>query len=444
MILNENEAKNLLNKILGYSKADSATALLVGSNIHNLRFARNSLTTNGFSDGLALTISSNIGRKSGSVTTNKFDEDSLKQAVRSSEEIARRSPDNKEFMTPLGKQEYLDALNYSADTEKLSSDERSGILSYIINESTSKNVTTAGYFEDSLTFNAVMNTVGLFAYNKYTLADYSATIRTNDGTGSARFEKNFVNINDLKQKELTDKAIKRSILSKEPVEIKPGRYKVILEPAAAADMLGICINYMNAREADEGRSYFSKTGGGNRIGESLANPNVTIFSYPSDINSPSIPFNKEGEPRNRVVWFEGGILKNLERSRYWAEKTGEPFIANPSNILMSGSEKSLDQMISETDNAILVTRFYYIRSVDQQSMLLTGLTRDGVFEVKDGKIIRPVKNFRFNESPMNVFQNLIEAGKPEKAAGAETGTMQIHVPPLKVGNFNFSSLSDAI
>lgn len=444
MILNENEAKNLLSKILGYSKADSATALLVGSNIHNLRFARNSLTTNGFSDGLALTISSNIGRKSGSVTTNKFDEESLKQAVKSSEEIAMRSPDNKEFMPPLGKQEYLSAINYSVETERLTGVERSEILSYIINESIANNVTSAGYFEDSLTFNAVMNTIGLFAYNKYTLADYSATVRTNDGTGSARFEKNFVNISDLKQKKLTDKAIKRSVLSMDPVEIKPGRYKVILEPAAAADMLGICINYMNAREADEGRSYFSKSGGSNRIGETLANSNVTIFSDPSDINSPSIPFNKEGEPRNRIVWFEHGVLKNLERSRFWAEKTGEPFVAHPSNILMSGSDKSLDQMISETDYAILVTRFYYIRGVDQQTMLLTGLTRDGVFLVKDGKIIRSVKNFRFNESPMNVFQNLLEAGKPEKAAGAETGSLQIVVPPLKVANFNFSSLSDAI
>ena len=111
---------------------------------------------------------------------------------------------------------------------------------------------------------------------------------------------------------------------------------------------------------------------------------------------------------------------------------------------MKGSDKSLDKLISESESAILVTRFWYIRTVDNASMLLTGLTRDGVFEIKDGKITRPVKNFRFNESPVNVLANVLDTGKAEKAIGAETGNMQIFVPPLKVANFNFSSLSDAI
>jgi predicted Zn-dependent protease len=137
-------------------------------------------------------------------------------------------------------------------------------------------------------------------------------------------------------------------------------------------------------------------------------------------------------------------LKNLHRSRFWAEKTSQPFVPYPSNILMRGTEKTLDEMISESDNAILVTRFWYIRTVDPKTMLVTGLTRDGVFEIKNGKITRPVKNFRFNESPVNVLKNLLDIGKSEKAVGTETDEFPIFVPPLKVANFNFSSLSDAI
>jgi predicted Zn-dependent protease len=201
---------------------------------------------------------------------------------------------------------------------------------------------------------------------------------------------------------------------------------------------------MGSRGADEGRSYFSRPGGGNLIGEELVNKSVTIFSDPSNPDSPSIPFTGEGEPRNRVEWFTGGVLKNLYRNRYWAEKTSERSVPYPSNIIMNGTEKTLDEMIASSDKAILVTRFWYIRTVDPKTMLLTGLTRDGVFEIVNGKISRPLKNFRFNESPMNVLKNLVEAGKSEKAVGAETDEFPIFVPPLKVENFNFSSLSDAI
>ncbi|MFI5211256.1 MAG: TldD/PmbA family protein [Ignavibacteria bacterium] len=444
MILNENESKNLLTKILGYSKADSVEATLSGSNSYNLRFARNSLTTNGFIDGLTLSVSSNFGKKTGSVSTNKFDDESLKAAVKNSELIAALSPDNKEFMPPLGPQSYSEAGNYSSDTENLNSGNRSGLVSYVLDSALSNDVTCAGFEEDEVSFTAVISSNGLFAYNKGTNAKFSSTFRTKDGTGSSRFEKIYTDINKLGSKKLSDKAVIRSKLSMNPEELKPGRYTVILEPSAAADMITLCLNFMSSRSADEGRSFFSRPGGGNLTGETIAGSNVNIYSDPTDVNAPSVPFSGSGEPRNRVTWIEKGILKNLHRGRFWAEKTSQPSISYPSNILMTGTEKTLEEMISETDSAILVTRFWYIRTVDPKTMLLTGLTRDGVFEIKGGKIIRPVKNFRFNESPVNVLKNLLDIGKSEKSVGTETDEFPIHVPPLKVANFNFSSLSDAI
>jgi len=444
MILNEGEAKKLLTKALAFSTADSISATLGGWNSYNIRFALNSATTDGYSDGLRLSVTSYIGRKSGTSATNKFTDESIKETIARSEQVARLSPENKEFMPPPGPQSYLSSNNYSENTENLSTGNRANMISYVEESSVKNNVNSAGFLEDFVNFTAVMNSKGLFAYNKETLASLSSTFRTKEGNGSSRFEKDYADSGELDSVPLTDKAISRTKLSVNPEEISPGRYTVILEASAVADMVTLGVDFMNARQADEGRSFFSKKGGGNLIGELLANERVNIYSDPTDLNAPAIPFAGDGMPRNKTVWLENGYLRNLMRNRYWAEKTGMATVPYPSNVLMSGSEKTLEQMIAETDSAILVTRFWYIRTVDPRTMLLTGLTRDGVFEIRDGKIFRPVKNFRFNESPMNVLANVLDIGKSEKAQGAETGGIQIHVPPLKISNFNFSSLSDAI
>jgi predicted Zn-dependent protease len=444
MILSESEAKNLLTKVLNHSTVDGITAVLSGGNAYNIRFARNSPSTNGFSDSLSVSITSYIGKKSGSTSTNKFDDDSIKAAVKKSETIARLAPDNKEFMPLLGAQSYSEAKNYSANTENMESTARSGILSYVISESIKNDVVSAGYLEDNTSFMAVMNSNGLFAYNKESLVMHSATARTKEGSGSSRFEKHFVNVNDLDYTKYADFVITRSKLSVNPAELKPGRYTVILEPTAVADMIAIGIDFMGSRAADEGRSFFSKAGGGNRIGETLADSKVNIYSDPADNSAPSVPFTSEGFPRMRTAWFENGVLKNLHRNRFWAEKTSSEVVPYPSNLIMTGTDKTTEQIIADTDYGVLITRLWYIRTVEQKTMLLTGLTRDGVFEVRDGKIVRPVKNFRFNESPINVLKNVVDIGKAEKSTGAETDELQISVPALKVANFNLSSLSDAI
>jgi len=444
MILNEADAKRILEKVISFSKADSVSSWLVGSNSNNLRFALNSITTNGFADELTLSVTSYIGKKTGSVNTNKFDDESVKAAVQKSENIAKLSPENKEFMPPLEPQGYVAANNYSASTESLESAARAAKVSYILDQAPENNVVAAGYYQDSTNFFAIMNSKGLFAYNKGTLAGFSSTVRTKEGSGSSRVEKSYVNIDNLETKILSDKAISKSKLSINPQEISPGRYTVILEPAAAADIVSLCVNFMDSRSADEGRSFFSKKGGGNTIGDKLVDSRVNIYSDPVDPNAPARPFTSEGYPLNKTEWFSNGVLMNLNRNRFWAQKNSQPIVPFPSNVIMAGTDKSLAQMIAETDTGVLITRFWYIRTVDQQTMLLTGLTRDGIFEIKDGKIFKPVKNFRFNESPMNVLSNIIDIGQPEKATGSETGDMQIFVPALKVSNFNLSSLSDAI
>ncbi|RPI14928.1 MAG: TldD/PmbA family protein [Ignavibacteriae bacterium] len=444
MILNQEEAKKILSKVISYSKADSISTSISGSNTYNLRYALNSLSTNGFADGLSLNIVSNVGRKSGSVRINIITDESIKAAVEKSENIAKISPENKEFMPPLEPQTYSEGVNYSLNTENITSAQRAEKLEYILDESIKRDLQSAGYLEDEVSFYAIMNSKGLFAYNKGTMSSYSSTVRTKSGTGSSRVQNQYVDISNLDTVKLSDKVLNRSVLSENPAELPPGKYTVILEPAAAADLVTYGSFFMDARSADEGRSFFSKKEGGNKIGEQVADSKVTIYSNPIDPVIPVTPFTGEGYPLSKTMWIENGILKNLSRGRFWAEKTGQPIMPGPANIIMEGTDKSVDDLIAGTDRGILVTRFWYIRTVDPQTMLLTGLTRDGLFEIVDGKITRSIKNFRFNESPMNMLSNVIEIGKSENAVGAETDNTQIFVPALKVRDFYFSSLSDAI
>jgi len=444
MILNESESKKILSKVKEYSKADSFETALYGFNNSNLRFALNSISTDGFSDGLNLRITSSFGKKSGSVSINKIDNDSIKKAVGESEAIAKLSPDNQEFMPPLEEQKYSEAKNYSKSTENLDFSSRASLISKFFEETANQPINSSGYWEDESSFYSILNSNGLSAYNKSTLASFSATIRTLEGNGSSRVQNQYIDYNRFDISALSRKVLKKSLDSVNPKELPPGRYTVILEPAASADLIANLIRFMDARDADEGRSYFSKSEGGNRVGEKLVNEKVNIYSDPYDEKCPSLPFTSDGYPRSKTVWFENGVLKNLSRSRYWAEKTKQDIVPGHSNILMDGTQKTIDDLIATTEKGILVTRFWYIRTVDPQTILLTGLTRDGLFEIRDGKIANPIKNFRFNESPVNMLNNVVEIGKQENGVGSETDTLQIFVPSLKVNEFNFSSLSDAI
>ena len=188
--------------------------------------------------------------------------------------------------------------------------------------------------------------------------------------------------------------------------IEPGKYTVILEPAAGIVLLENLYGDLNARSADEGRSFLSKPGGGTKLGEKLVDERITIYSDPQDPRLPVSSWSGDGLPRNRVNWIEKGVVKNLAYSRYWAQKKGVQPIAGAGGYIMEGGDQSLADLIKGTEKGILVTRLWYIRAVDPQTLLYTGLTRDGTFYIENGVIKFPVKNFRFNESPIIMLNNL--------------------------------------
>lgn len=200
---------------------------------------------------------------------------------------------------------------------------------------------------------------------------------------------------------------------------------------------------MDARQADEGRSFLSKPGGKTKLGEKMMDESVNIYSDPYNTDLPTGTWSGDGRPQEKINWIEKGVIKNLYTSRYWAAKTGIKAIPQPDGAIMQGCTKTLEQLIKETEKGILVTRLWYIRPVDPQTLLLTGLTRDGTFYIENGEIKFPVKNFRFNESPIIMLNNLEDMGISERTVSAESNANYM-LPPLKIRDFTFTSLSDAV
>ena len=437
IILTKEEAKRLIDKVLAFSKADEMSVSLNGGRTGNIRYARNSVSTSGESTDLSLAVTAVFGKRSGTSTINEFDDASLEKTVRRAEEIARLAPENPEYVSMLGPQIYSDTSTYSESTAKINPDFRANAAFNSIDPCSKKNLTAAGYLEDTTGFNAIGNSKGLFGYNKSTSVDFSITVRTADGLGSGYAIQDYNDVSKLNTKASTEVAMQKAMASSTAQALEPGKYTVILEPAAGVDLLQNMMRSMDARNADEGRSFLSKKGGGTRLGEKLFDERVNIYSDPTNLEIPRAGFSGDGRPQEKISWIENGVVKNLYYSRFWAEKKGVKSVPPPSGFIMAGGTQSLADLIKGTEKGILVTRFWYIRAVDPQTLLYTGLTRDGTFYIEKGKIKFPVKNFRFNESPVIMLNNLEAMGVPTRVGGSL-------IPALKIRDFTFSSLSDAV
>ncbi|TRX59471.1 TldD/PmbA family protein [Fulvivirga sp. M361] len=436
-IYSKEEAKQLLEKALSFSKADACEITLNGSESGNIRYARNSVSTAGHRSNQTMSVQSSFGKKSGVATIDEFDDASLQKVVGRSEELAQLAPENPEFMEPLGPQEYLDSKTYVEATAKINPEYRARVASDSIKPAAAKDVTAAGFLNDSAGFTAMANTNGLFAYNQSTDISFTVTMRSNDGTGSGWSSRDFNDVNKFDAAEASAVAIDKAIQSRNAKAIEPGKYTVILEPAASSQLLQNMFSAFNARTADEGRSFMSKEGGGTKLGEKIVDERVNFWSDPQHPDVPSAPWNGEGQARKKMNWLENGVVKNLAYSRYWAKEKGVEPVPTPSNGIMTGGDASLEDLIKDTKRGVLVTRLWYIRTVDPQTLLYTGLTRDGTFYIENGKIKHPVKNFRFNESPIIMLNNLEALGKQVRINGNL-------IPYMKVRDFTFTSLSDAV
>ncbi|WP_437395823.1 TldD/PmbA family protein [Flagellimonas lutimaris] len=436
-IYTKEEAKKILEKALSFSKADACEINLSGSNSGNIRYARNTVSTAGYRSTQSLVVQSSFGKKVGTATIDEFDDASLEKVVRRAEELAQLSPENPEFMPPLEPQEYDESITYKEATANVTPEYRAEVANSSIVPAAAKDVTAAGFLDDSAGFSAMINSNGLFAYNQFTNVDFTVTMRTNDGTGSGWVTRDYNDISKFDADEASKTAIDKAVMSREARAIEPGKYTVILEPAASIGLLQNMFRSFDARSADEGRSFMSAKDGGTKIGQKIVDERVNIWSDPLNPDAPTPTWNGSGQPLKKTSWIENGVVKNLAYSRYWAEQKGVDPVPFPSNGIMAGGDESLEDMIKGTKKGILVTRFWYIRSVDPQTLLYTGLTRDGTFYIENGQIKFPVKNFRFNESPIIMLNNLESLGQQVRVNGNL-------IPYMKIRDFTFTSLSDAV
>ncbi len=447
------QARSLANRILSFSKAPECEVSLRLSETGHTRFAANEITTAGMVRNVAIAITSREAGKSGSTTTDELDDSLLREAVARSEALMAAARPDPELIESLGPQRYPVIPAFDDSTAAAGPIQRRDGVKAALDRARGRGLDASGFFENGARWSAIANKKGNFGFHQATHAEYSTTMRTADGTGSGYARLGSPRLSEIDPAALAERAARKAESSAQPRDLPPGAYTVILEPEAVADLLVFLIFSLNARTADEGRSFLSKPGGGTRVGEKLFADGVTLRSDPFNPRHPGTPWaeggfrggrggrGSGGLPARKTTWIEDGVVRTLAVDRYWAKKTNVEPVPLSSGLILEGSDKPLDALIAETERALLVTRFWYIRSVNPQNAMSTGLTRDGVWLIEKGEVVHPVVNFRFNDSPVNLLKNL-EATSVAVPAGSEF--LALSVPAIRARDFHFTSKSDAV
>ncbi len=454
-ILTRQEAEEICKRALAVSPAQETRVSINSAARADTRFAVNQVTTSGENRDTSVTITAYVDGRASSVTTNRLDEASLAAAARQATEIAKLVPPNPERMPELGPQNYPPAKDRAITLPNPL--ERSLAAKKVTEMARSAGLVSTGFIECRVGATALANSKGLFAYDSSSAVTMTATVRTTDGTGSGWACSDGDTFDEIDAEHVAATAAEKARTSRNPVAVEPGRYVTILENTAVGNLVSSIAGAMQARAADEGRSFFSRQGGGNKLGMKVVDERVTLLSDPADSPRSAGGYDGDGMPVEKVVWIENGVVKNLNYDRFWAQKMGkEPThssgggrgggFGGGGTLRMMGGTSSIADMIRSTERGILVTRFWYIRGVDPRTLVSTGLTRDGTFLIENGKISHPAKNFRFNESPIFFLNNLEMLGpairiNASEALGAGGSTI---MPAIKVREFTFSSLSDAV
>ena len=449
MLLTEKDARAICEKLLSYVKADDAIINVNSENFGHLRFAQNSFTTSGARENVSVNVTVWIDKKRGAASTNEIDDESLKATVALAEQLARISPVDREYMPTLGKQTYKPVNGYAEATSSISLTSRAKTINDVISACEKAKVIGAGFHQARGNTGASATKNGNFVYDRSSLVSLSTTARTPDGTSSGYFLRNHFDVAKLDTARIANEAIRKALDSRSPRVLEPGVYPAILEPQAVADLVGFFAFSFDARSAEEGRSPFSAGEGKTKVGQKIFDERVNIYSDPWHPDLPGSQAAQGGIPAQKIYLVRNGVVENLIYSRFWAKQKGKEPTPGPVNSIIESSTSPVDiqEMIESMDRGLLLGRFWYIRSLDPRTVTQTGLTRDGIWYIEKGKIQYPVKNFRFNQSVMQLLApgNIEMIGKSERVGSSEgQGGNASLLPALKVKEFHFSSQSEAV
>jgi PmbA protein len=463
-MLTSEQAGDIFDRIRKLTTADEVEVLFSGGKFALTRFANNTIHQNLAEENHVVSVRTAFRGKTARASTNKFDDESLRQVVRSSESLAKvQHPDPDLLPMPdLGEanggargDDRTTPSRYFEQTAAITPELRADGVKKIVDVADRHQLTTAGVFSSGDSFEGLFNSRGLSRWHTQTLAEVSITMLAEDSSGWQKA--NSPDVTNLDPLQLAEVAAKKAVDSAHPREIPAGKYTVILEPAAVLDIVGFMFwDYSGMAILDQ-RSFLT-----GRIGTKLFGENITIMDDVAHPLQAGSPFDGEGMLRQRVPLVENGIVKRVLYARATAarmkqseyrkdvgpiEATGHGFpLPNemgemPLNIIFAPTDnpQTVEQMIASTDRGVLVTRLWYIREVEPFEKMLTGMTRDGTFLVENGRVQGGVRNFRFNESLIHMLSNVESMNTPARACGEESFDMV--VPAMKVRDFNFTEVT---
>lgn len=461
-MFDQQKTQEILQRAKKLTSADDIELIVGGGRSALTRFANNTIHQNVAEEGVVISVRTVIDGKTARATTNKTDDDSLRRTIKAAEDLTRvqqRDPDLLPMASPkdLPQAPSNAPSRHFAATADITPEDRAAGVGKIVDTAKKNNLVTAGIYSTSDTFEALVNSRGVNAFHSQTSVEISITMLAGDSSGWQKA--NSPDVASLDPAHLADVAARKARESANPVELAPGKYTVILEPAAALDLVGFMFYDFGAQAVLDERSFLT-----NRIGTKLFGENITIEENAYHPLQSGAQFDGEGVPRQAVTLVENGVIRNLVyargnvpkmRASEMASKVGEVKVTGhgfalpndmgdaPMNIVFdgppAGQGQTVEQMIAGTERGILVTRCWYIREVEPYEKILTGMTRDGTFLVENGKIKAGIRNFRFNQSLVHMLNNVEAMGVPVRASGEEAFDMV--VPAMKVRDFNFTEVT---
>jgi len=438
-LLGKERLGEIAEEVLKRSPGDLTQVVLRGHVSHLTRFSANYIHQNVSESGQGLSVRVIFGKKIGSSSTNSLDEESIREAVETAAKAAELQRPNEEFQGLPGPASYQPVQSFYDATFEFTPMERAQGVKVIVDAAKASGFEAAGAYSTGASEVFVANSLGVRAYHASTSASLRTVVMSETGSGYA--QDNSMNVEDISPEKVASTATEKCAMSENPVSLPPGEYEVVMEPLAVADMLGyVARGGFSAQAVKEGRSFLV-----GKLGQKLFHESFTMWDDGLDPLGFPMPFDMEGVPKQKVILVERGTVKDLLYDFQTAKKEGKTptghggfggFGAFAANLFMAPGDATLEEMVAKTKRGILITRFHYTNMAHPMKVLVTGMTRDGTFLIEDGKIVRPVKNFRFTESALRVFGTLDMVGKELSRAGRAV------VPAVKVPAFNFTGVTE--
>jgi predicted Zn-dependent protease len=437
---------DIFGQVVGAARAQGVTqveVILANGNQALTRFANNAIHQNVAERTTHLSVRAVIDGRTARASTNRLAPASIREVVEQAIAIARLTEPDAELLPLAGPAEYRGVARWSEATAHATPQERAGAVAEAIRAVEAAGQTAAGIYSTGETRYALLNSRGVHAEYRETMARFSLTAMGDDSSGWAKASA--CDLRDLNPLALALSASRKAAQSSAPRELPAGRYTVILEPAAVLDLAGQMFGDFSATAIKDGRSFLN-----DRIGKKIFGGNITIHDDVWHPLQSGAPFDGEGVPRQGLTLVEGGVVRDIAYCRQAAAQAGVAATGHgfplpneygeaPANIVIAGGDTPVERMVASTGRGILVTRFWYIREVDPYEKIFTGMTRDGTFLVEGGRVTAGVRNFRFNQGLMEMLSNVEALSPVVRASGEETFDMV--VPAMKVREFNFTEVT---